>query len=252
MVKFWLLLSLASMAFCIPKSNFEYIEAGQLGVFYTVSDYRIEKYNSCKLTSFYNSEDIGKLTDFNSADYHRIIAFVEDQNLLLFLDKELDLIDVPLKLDELGLYSVSKLCASTQGGFWCFDKTENRIFRFGMKLEKQAATNNLSQFVSVRAEPEKIVEKGNKLFVFYKSFGLLIFDVFGNYSKTVHLPLANKVQPLSGEAVLYDSSDQLIKMNLKTNVFDTLGVRLNGRDFSASSKDLYLFRNDSVQNIKFN
>lgn len=239
-------LCLIFLSVCLPQTAVTEIVPSFDGGFYVLSENRIERYSKeCKRLCFFENFDYGAVSDFDCNDFHRNIVLFEESNILMMLDNNLNDIAGPIQMDNTGLYAVSKVCVSMQGGFWCYDKTENKIVRFGTKLEKLFETARLSKFV--KADLDGISEVENTLYAFVPNLGVLLFDTYGNYVRTINLPDASKVIAMKRKTLLFDIPEGLVLFNYQKLIYDTIEAKTNRPYFTANQTAVYLYNQDTVE-----
>jgi len=115
-------------------------------------------------------------------------------------------------LDELGIDQVELVCSSNQGGFWVFNSLNNQLQYFDVNLKLVHESPTLNILTGPDISPTFMIEKSRMLYLNVPGTGVLVFDRFGNFSKTlpVNVPANFQVTDqylyylLEGEIFSYD------------------------------------------------
>jgi hypothetical protein len=119
------------------------------------------------------------------------LLFSREQGMLAVLDNTLS-VQATVDLSRGGYPQVTLACASVQNAYWLFDDREMALIRVDGQLRKLAETGRLDQLLGVTVRPTSMQEHDNRLYVNVPDEGILVFDLFGTYSRTI--PLRNVQQ----------------------------------------------------------
>jgi len=184
---------------------------------YFVENDKFTKYDS-KLTFVkeFSNKNFGAITSADVTNPLRILLYYKEFGRIVFLDNTLSQNGEPLALEKLG-YPLAILAASSyDNGLWIYDQPTFELIRFNNNLEVSNRTGNLSQILGIQLQPNFLLEKDNRVFVNNPLTGILVFDVFGTYVKTV--PVINlKTFQVMDDEIVYFSEGTLHAWNLKTS-----------------------------------
>lgn len=116
------------------------------------------------------------------------MLFAPEQGQIAVLDNTLSLQGSVINLPREGYLQVVGACMSVQNSFWFFDQRELSLFRVDAQLRKLANTGRLDQQLGFAPEPAGMQEHESRLYVNDPAHGVLVFDLFGTYMRT--LPIA--------------------------------------------------------------
>lgn len=156
-----------------------------LGNMYIIQGNRIQKYNNRleKLADYKNTY-LGNITSVDVTDPLRILVFYRELNQILWLDKYLQELRSPLRLDDLHIDQAELVCSSNQGGFWIYNGLQKQIQYFDSNLRLLHESINLQVFTG-ELIPLSMIEKSSILYLNVPNTGILTFDRFGTYSQTL-------------------------------------------------------------------
>jgi hypothetical protein len=184
---------------------------------YVVSKDKFTKYDlKLKFMKEFSNKNFGNITTADVNNPLRVLLFYREFGRIVFLDNTLSQNGEPIALEKLG-YPLATLAASSyDNGLWIYDQPTFELLRFTTALEISNRTGNLSQILGIELQPNFILEKDNRLFVNNPATGILVFDVFGTYIKTI--PLLNLTNfQVADDEIVYFSEDILHSWNITTS-----------------------------------
>ncbi len=149
-------------------------------LFYCQDDKLFRVVNSTDTLS-YSARLQGGITDFDASNPFKILVFSAPFQKIYYLNHRLAPLSEECLLSDLGLGEVTCVCASKQGGFWVFDRWNGVLIRFDGQMQRVVSSESFSLLGLQQAEPVKIREVGNQLYVCCRESGGYRFDLFGNY-----------------------------------------------------------------------
>ncbi len=134
----------------------------------------------------------GELHHIDASNSLKVLLFYLNQNKIIFVDNTLSEFNQTYHLDEINGDQITLACASYDNGFWLYNPAEFSLNRYNAM---GIATNNvksIQQLVNVREiDPNFMLESSRQLFVNDPNIGIMIFDIFGGFSRIV--PIKNIV-----------------------------------------------------------
>lgn len=113
------------------------------------------------------------------------MLFAPEQGQIAVLDNTLSLQGSVINLPRSGYPQVVAACLSVQNCFWFFDQRELALVRVDAQLRKIADTGRLDQLLGFAPEPRSMQEHESRLYVSDKRHGVLVFDLFGTFMRTL-------------------------------------------------------------------
>lgn len=214
--------------------NSEYFTTDNLGNVYAINNKQLTKFDKegNKICEYSNSY-LGNITSVDVSNPLRILVFYKDFNQIVFLDNTLVIIGSPINLIDIDIDEASLVCSSNQNGFIVFNSQTKKICKYDKTLKLVYESLNLGQLVGKELSPNFMVEKNGYVYLNVPSMGILVFDVYGAYYKTIFIRDLKSFQ-IKGDNILYYSNNSLQKYNFKllksANLFlpDSLNV-INSR-----------------------
>lgn len=172
----------------------DFFSADHLGNIYSVKGGQLEKFSSDgKPENSYSSKILGNITAMDVSNPMKIVLFYKNLSQVVFLDNTLSRQGDPVALENTGLEQAILVCSSVNNGIWVYDQRNFQLVRMDQNLKMVAETGNITQQTGGELNPDFLIEKNNRLYLNDTSRGILVFDVFGTYSKTIPLKNAGNI-----------------------------------------------------------
>ncbi|HPF90600.1 MAG TPA: hypothetical protein PLL57_08070 [Flavobacteriales bacterium] len=171
----------------------------EVGNIYVLRGDELELYNAQGASWLRNSfKTFGPISHLDAFYSLKPLIFSQEQGQLAMLDNTLAVQGSVLNLPRIGFPQVVLACASVQNGFWFFDQQELGLIRVDAQLRKLANTGRLDQLLGITPAPTAMQEFDSRLYVNDPSTGILVFDLFGTYMKTIPLKEVSSFEVRSG------------------------------------------------------
>lgn len=178
------------------------VRADNLGRIYTLQGSTLGCYDSIMtLVSTYSDLRNGTFTSVDVSDPLKIVLFSGDFSTLTFLDQRLAEQGSPIELQSLGVSNVTLACNSYESGFWVYDAALIQLIRFDNQSLQAQNSDNISALCGAEVHPNFLAEINNMVYLCDTAVGILLFDRYGGYLKTL---------PFKGVQNLQAAGDHLI------------------------------------------
>ena len=162
----------------------------------------------------YNNNTLGNLAFIDATDPFNLLLFYPDFRRVILLDRtlsetgafdlfNLDVIDVPA----VGISSDNKL--------WIYDDLKFNLKKIDRNGDVVDQSNNLSLVLGKTLTPNFLLERSNAVYVNDPEVGILVFDLFSNYTKTIGIKGLDQFQVIDQQLV-YWQDGALHIFNLKS------------------------------------
>ncbi len=223
---FSFLLVLCLMLFGFQQSNLvfvksipvkaEHVSTDNLSNVYLLNNDVLQKYDpQGNLLKTYSNMNFGRISSIDASNPMKIILFYRNFLQVVFLDNTLAQNGDPISIETLGYPQTQFICSSHDNGMWIYDQQNFELLRFDQNLLLVNQTGNLAQLLSMDLKPRAMLEYNNRLYVNNPSTGILVFDVFGTYYKTIPITDIHDFQ-FKGDELVYYQDGKLNTFNLKT------------------------------------
>lgn len=187
--KFWLFLVLLTFNQIIigQKPNDLCIDLQESS--YLVFDQEILKHNYPSHSDFrYSNKLLGNIHALDVTNPLRPLIFFKDVQKLVVTDNTLSNQNQEvISFEELDMYQI--LCVASSridNGIWIYDQEFFQIVKLSRTLERVIETGNLKQILNLEnLSPVNMMERNGYLYLLCENNGILIFDIYGTYYKTI-------------------------------------------------------------------
>jgi hypothetical protein len=193
-----------------------------MGNVYIGMDNTLKKYSPTQVqAAYYSNAFLGNIHSVDVTDPLRILLFFKDHNQIVWVDNFLSEIRSPVRLDDLGIDQVELVCSSSQGGFWAFNSLNNQLQYFDVNLTLVHESPTLNLLTGPDINPTYMTEKSRFLYLNVPGNGILVFDRFGNYSRTLPVDVPSEFQ-VTDQYIYFMKEGNLLSYDLRTAEFSRL------------------------------
>lgn len=226
----------------------EFITTDNLSNIYLLNNDVLQKYNSQGIPlKSYSNKTLGKITTVDAINPMKVVLFYRSFLQIVFLDNTLSQNGDPVSIEKLGYPQTQLVCSSHNNGIWIYNQQNFELIRFDQDLQVVNQTGNLAQLLGIAVKPTYMVQYNNQLYVNNPSTGILVFDAFGTYSKTI--PLKNiTVFQFKEDQILYYQEGKVNTFNMHTleqgrsQLLDSTAISV-----ALGRNNLYLLQKDTLR-----
>lgn len=196
------------------------IEIDGFGNIYIITENEIVKYNAAgDLQKKFSTKRYGKVDFVDAMNPLKILVYYKDFQQILFLDNQMTESSVMISLETLGYEQTNLVCSSSNNSFWLFDKQNNELSRFDLELKSLVKTGNLKQILDIDIKPNFLQENNNFIYLNCPNEGILVFDIYGTFYKTIPLKNLKEFNIVNGDVFYFEN--QTLKQ-YQTQTFNTI------------------------------
>jgi hypothetical protein len=188
------------------------ISVDNFGNFYTVSNNKVLKFGSDgKYLYPYEEFRYGKIGMLDVTNPMKLLVYYPDFSTVVALDRFLSPLTT-YNFFNLGYQNITAIGSSIDGRLWFYDNVDFKL----KKIDESGTIFRESQPLNVILEkapnPDFIIERDNQVYVNDPELGILVFDFFGSYNKTIPLKGLHRFQIVQ-QQVVYQDNYQLKSYN---------------------------------------
>lgn len=158
----------------------------ELGNTYVLRGDELELYDKNGRSWLRNSvKTFGRIHTIDAFYSLKPMVFSPELGQMAVLDNTLSVQGSVLNLPRNGYPQIRLACMSVQNHFWLFDERDLSIIRVDSQLRSRANSGRLDQQLGISPAPTSMQEHENWLYVNDPAIGILVFDLFGTYSRTI-------------------------------------------------------------------
>lgn len=223
-------------------------QTDNLGNLYLIKGNVLEKYDrDGRLTGSFSDKQLGDISFVDATNPLKPIVFYRPFTRVVFLDNTLSLNGEPLRLEEKDLQGARLVCTSHDNGLWVYDDHNSELVRLEKDFGKKVRTGNITQTLGYKPNPNFLTESNNLVYLNDPATGILVFDVFGTYYKTLPLKGLSSFQ-LSGNNIVYPSASMINSYNTKLLTESSTSLPDSAVTWARTEKErLYVLKGDSLK-----
>lgn len=189
--------------FSEQKSN---LEIDGFGNMYVITNNEIIKYNSSGiLQKKYSTKRYGKIDFVDAMNPLKVLVYYKDFQQIMFLDNQLTESSNMISIEKLGYEQTSLVCSSSNNSFWLYDKQNNELSRFDSELKSLVKTGNLKRILDIDIKPNFMQEHNNYIYLNCPNEGILVFDIYGTFYKTIPLKNLKEFNVVNGDVFYFEN-----------------------------------------------
>lgn len=180
---------------------------------YTIHKSEMAKYNSEGVFQIrYSDKRLGEIVQVDVEYPLKPLLNYPDLNNVAILDNTLSNNRGNIDLSRFNIAIGALAINSIQNHFWFYDAMTFSLIRVNDNFQNISTTGNLAQVLGIDLDPVSMVEFANRLYVNNPMTGILVFDIFGTYIKTIPLKGLKRFQVFQNEIVFF-SENSIIRYN---------------------------------------
>lgn len=202
------------------ETKARFITSDKLQQCYVVtSKNELIKYNSEGTVLFkFNNNRMGDLEWVDATDPFNLLLFYPEYLTVITLDRTLSATgEYPLY--DLNLVEINAIAMSNDNNLWLFDQTSSQITKVNRQGKVLSESGNQNLLLGSKLQPNFMVENNNLLYVNDPEKGILVFDNFATYIKTIPIKGLQRFQILtlpSGQHLIFEEADKIYAFHLKS------------------------------------
>ena len=198
------------------------LRVDNFGKLYLVSQNEISLLDPAGKFIVRNSNKLyGNISDLDASNGLELLLFFKDLSQVIFLDNQLAEKGKKLSLEEIGFDQVTLACTSQGMGVWLFDQTRFELTRVDQNGKFTSKSGNLMQVLGFAPQPNFMREYNNWVYLNDPKRGILVFDNFGAYYKTILIKNVDYFQ-IKEHHIFHTKDQYYISFDTKELKFDTL------------------------------
>ncbi len=190
------------------KIKSDFFTTDNIGNLYVVKGDEIKKYNPAgELLKVYSNKKLGRITSIDASNPLRVLIFYKDFAQLIFLDSQLSQNGESISLENIFLEQSDLACNSFNNGVWLYNRQNAELVRLDDNLNKIVSTGNLNRLLNTELHPNFMMEHNGYVYLNNVSEGVLVFDIYGTYYKTLPVKGIKSFQLRDNDLFYYAAPD---------------------------------------------
>lgn len=178
------------------------------------------------LLASYSNREFGEITHLDASNPMKILAVFGTFSKAVILDVSLSA-NIMVDLSILGSPDQQVICLSKEQGFWIYDRNEMVIKRLNETLSVILEGTSLRQVSSEPLDPIQIFDSGSWILLFINQYGVLVFDRYGTYFKTIPVTETDNIQILNVNEFIFKDGDGMMSIDIQKGITKKFRLPLN-------------------------
>lgn len=199
------------------------VSVDNFGNFYAIGDNQIIKFDRMgNKFQIYQEVKYGKIGAVDISNPMKIVVYYPDFMQAVLLDRFLAYFTT-YNFFDLGYQNVTAVGMSSDGFLWFYDNLNFTLKKVDQTGKVQLQSQPVNQLIHTVITPNFIMEKSGQVYVNDPTVGVLVFDNFGAYYKTIPIKGLQRFQ-IFQEQIVYFEGGKLKSYNPVT--FDARQISL--------------------------
>ncbi len=195
--------------------NADFFTTDNIGNIYAVNNDELIKYGpGGALMKKYSNKKLGRIYSVDASNALRVLVYYKDFSVIVILDSQLSQNGENIQLETLGLEQSDLACTSFNNGIWLYNRQNAELVRLDENLQPVIRTGNLNNILSTELHPNFLIEYNGYVYLNNPGDGILLFDIYGTYYKTIPLKDLKSFQPRDSE-IYFVSGKALVDYHTK-------------------------------------
>lgn len=187
--------SMGQESILLIKGDFDTFTTDELGNIYALHEDELKLYRATGELWIRNSiKTMGTINAISAFYSLKPMLFSQEMQQVAVLDNTLAVQGDVIWLNRLGFEQATLVSPSVQNHFWVYDQLDMQLIRVNRQWERTSSTGRIDQLLGISPDPVGIVEYDNWVYLNDPLNGLLVFDLFCTYSKTIPVTNAKDIQ----------------------------------------------------------
>ncbi|MCS6935041.1 MAG: hypothetical protein NZM35_07825 [Chitinophagales bacterium] len=179
----------------------EIAAADNFGNFYVAGKNRVHKYAPDGRYLFpYEEFRFGRIGNVDATNPLKLLVYFPDFSTVVFLDRFLSPLST-LNFFQLGYQNITAVASSVDGNVWFYDNVNFKLKKMDESGRVIRESQPLHLLLQQTPYPNFMVEQDNQVYVNDPQIGIMVFDFYGSYGKTIPLKGLRKFQIFQGKII---------------------------------------------------
>ena len=162
----------------------------------------------------YSNNTLGELSLIDATDPFNILLFYQAFSTIITLDRTLNPTG-EFNLYDLDIIEVEAVGVSNDNNIWLYDEGAFKLKKISKQEEIVLESKNLSLLFKDGLQINFITEKNNQVFLNDPTKGILVFDLYGRFLRTINIKALSYFQIID-ERLFYQKGKKLFSFHLQT------------------------------------
>lgn len=135
----------------------------------------------------FNENTLGPISYIDVRNPFRILVYYDDYATAVFLDRTLSELQ-RYDLSQLNLPQIQALGMASDNNLWLYDNGTATLKKIDQSDQVLVESLELDLLLNIPLNPIRVLEANNQVYLHDPNIGIMVFDVFGAFIKTIRIP----------------------------------------------------------------
>ena len=234
------------------KSKF--FTTDKLSQIYVVTDQNeVIKFDPNGVVMFrFSNNRLGNLKHIDATDPFNVLLYYPDYMTVVILDRTLNQ-TIEYDLIDLNLIEVKAIGMSNDNNVWLYDEATFKLRKVDRKGQVLIESDQMNMILAYTPRPNFILERANAVYINNPQTGVLVFDIYGKYIKTLDFKGLEDFQVVNNQ-LIFRKGEKLMAFHLQPLVLQaiTLPAGIDEADeIRIQTNRLFVKKEDSLLIYEF-
>ncbi len=232
-----------------PAKNTSSFTTDHLEYVYLIKGDEIQKRTTKgEFIASYSNPILGDISYVNTFNPLNILLLYREFNQITFIDNRLNTINQPITMTEFGFIDIQLASTIDESNIWIYDQALDKLVKWNTAQQSTIQqTLNITQLVNAENTPNYLVSDLNGLYLNVPEFGILVFDIFGNYKKLIPIKGLQSFQAKDNQ-LTYVENGTLKTFDLKTLQENKVKMPITNYDsYRVENNKLFIFHENIIE-----
>lgn len=161
----------------------------------------------------FNNNTLGRLGHIDATDPFNILLFYPDFQIAITLDRTMSKTG-EFNLQDLDIFNVQTMATARDNDIWLYDELNFQLKKISREGIVQTSSEDLNLLLGLAPEVRQMEARENFVYLNAPNIGLLVFDNFGNYHKTIPIQNIEQFQVLD-KRLIYQREGKMFVFHLQ-------------------------------------
>ncbi len=227
----------------------KFFTTDKLSQIYVVTEQNeVIKYDSKGVELFrFNNNTLGNLKHIDATDPFNVLLYYPDYMTAIILDRTLNK-TIEYNFANLNLIEIKAIGMSNDNKVWLYDELTFKLKKIDRRGQVLIESDDLTMVLFYTIQPNLILERDNNVYVNNPQTGILVFDNFGYYIKTLDFKGLDDFQVVNKQ-LIFRKNEKLMSFHLQPLILQTieLPAGINKEDkIRIQNNKLFVNKKDKV------
>ena len=235
------------LIYAISNNTVDFTTDNLGNIYFLQNNNQLKKVNSKgdSIAVYNNVKRYGPISSIDATNPLKVLVFYKDFSTIVVLDRLLNIRNT-IDLRRQQIFQVQAITTSYDNNIWVFDEQNSKLKKIDEAGKAILETSDFRQVFDKVPQPQVMYDRDGQLYMYDSARGILVFDYYGAYKKTIPLTHVKDIQVIDKNNIVARDNSHLLLYKPATfqsfsytafsNLHEFRKVIFNGSDIYALTK----------------